>query len=120
MRQISVKRAAAAFGILVAGAGPAMATEGGASLYVPGFHGAMAGFLPPPGFYFETDLYSYSGRLSAGVRTSIGGAVLANVKAEARAAFLTPTWVTPLEILGGNLAIGVSLPLGCRVSAQAR
>jgi len=70
----------------------ARATEGGASLYVPGFHGAMAGFLPPPGFYFETDFYSYSGRISAGARTPIGGAVLANVKAEARAAFLTPTW----------------------------
>lgn len=120
MRQISVRIAGAALGCLALGTVPAIATEGGASLYVPGFHGAMAGFLPPPGFYFETDLYSYSGRLSAGARTPIGGAVLANVKAEARAAFLTPTWVTPLEILGGNLAIGVSVPVGVpRVSAGA-
>lgn len=105
---------------MMASATPTMATEGGASLYVPGFHGAMAGFVPPPGFYFETDLYSYSGRVAAGARTPIGGAVLANVKAEARAAFLTPTWVTPVEILGGNLAIGVSLPFGVpRVSAGA-
>ena len=80
----------------------------------------MAGFVPPAGFYFETDLYSYSGRLSASARTQIGGAVLGNVRVEARAAFLSPTWVTPVEILGGNLAIGVSLPAGTpRISAGA-
>ncbi len=96
----------------------ANATEGGASLYLPGFHGPMAGYLPPPGFYFETDLYSYSGRTSARIRTQIGGAVLGNVRVEARAGFLTPTWVLPVDIFGGNLAIGASLPVGVpRVSA---
>lgn len=96
------------------------ATEGGASLYVPGIHGPLAGVLPPPGFYFETDFYSYSGRLSAATQTQIGGAVLANVKVEARAAFLTPTWVTPLQILGGNLAFAVAVPVGVpRISAGA-
>ncbi|MCU4179870.1 transporter [Bosea sp. BH3] len=96
------------------------ATEGGASLFVPGFHGPMAGFVPPPGFYFETDLYSYSGRQSARTQTQLGGAVVANVKVEARAAFLTPTWVTPLQIFGGNLGFAVSLPFGVpRVSAGA-
>jgi len=98
----------------------AKATEGGASLYLPGFHGPMAGFLPPPGFYFETDLYSYSGRLSANAQTQIGGAVLARTKVEARAGFITPTWVTPIEIFGGNLAFAASLPVGIpRVSAGA-
>ncbi len=100
--------------------GSAQATEGGASLYVPGIHGPLAGVVPPPGFYFETDFYSYSGRLSASKQIQIGGAVLANVQVEARAAFLTPTWVTPVEILGGNLAFAISLPLGVpRVSAGA-
>ena len=85
------------------GCGSAMATESGASLYVPGLHGPGAGIVPPPGFYFENDFYSYSGRLSASTRTQIGGAVLANVKVEARVNFATPTWVTPLQIFGGNL-----------------
>lgn len=96
------------------------ATEGGASLYLPGFHGPGAGMLPPPGFYFENDFYSYSGRLSARTQTQLGGAVLANVKVEARANFMTPTWVTPLEIFGGNLAFAVSIPFGTpRISAGA-
>lgn len=34
---------------------PVQATEGGASLYVPGLRGPMAGIVPPPGFYFEND-----------------------------------------------------------------
>jgi hypothetical protein len=106
----------AAFGIGTA----AYATEGGASLYLPGFHGPGAGALPPPGVYFENDFYTYSGELSGGRRIQIGGAVLANVQAEARADFLTGTWVTPFEILGGSLAFGVSVPFGVpRISAGA-
>ncbi|KRE20602.1 phenol degradation protein meta [Bosea sp. Root483D1] len=98
--------------------GVAQATESGASLYIPGTRGPAAGIVPPPGFYFENDFYSYSGRLSAATRTQIGGAVLANVKVQARADFLTPTWITPLEILGGNLGFAVTIPVGNpRISA---
>lgn len=100
--------------------GSTQATEAGASLYAPGLHGPGAGIVPPPGFYFENDFYSYSGRLSAATRTQIGGAVLANVKVQARADFMTPTWVTPLEIFGGNLGFALTLPVGDpRVSAGA-
>jgi len=98
----------------------ALATESGASLYVPGIRGPGAGIVPPPGFYFENDIYSYSGRLSASRQTQIGGAVLANVKVEARVDFATPTWVTPIEIFGGNLGFALTLPFGQpRVSAGA-
>lgn len=76
--------------------------------------------MPPPGFYFENDFYSYSGRLSARTQTQIGGAVLANVKVEARVDFVTPTWVTPVKILGGDLGFALTLPFGDpRVSAGA-
>lgn len=99
---------------------PLAATEGGASLFVPGLHGPGAGIVPPPGFYFENDFYSYSGRISARSRTQFGGAVLSNVEVEARINFATPTWVTPLEIFGGNLAFAISIPFGTpRVSAGA-
>src|SRR3712207_5886357 len=97
---------------------PAQATEGGASLYLPGFRGPAAGIVPPPGFYFSNSFLAYSGELSGARRIQIGGAVLADVEVEIRADFLTATWVTPLQILGGRTAIGVSLPVGVpRVSA---
>ena len=96
----------------------AQATEGGASLYLPGLRGPGAGIVPPPGFYFSNDFFAYSGELSGARRIQIGGAVLADVKTEVRANFLTATWVTPLDIAGGRVAFGVSLPLGVpRVSA---
>ena len=57
--------------------------------------GTLAGVVPPPGFYFNNDFYTYSGELSGGRRIQIGGAVVANVKVEARADFVTGTWVTP-------------------------
>lgn len=113
---------AALAGLAMVGGLPesAQATEGGASLYVPGFRGPLAGLVPPPGFYFESDFYTYSGKLSGGRQVQIGGAVLANIKVEARADFLTGTWVTPMEVFGGNLAFGVSVPFGIpRVSAGA-
>ena len=100
--------------------GSVHATEGGAGLYVPGLRGPLAGIVPPPGFYFENDFYSYSGRLSGSTRTQLGGAVLSNVKVEARVNFMTPTWITPLEVFGGNLGFAVTLPFGTpRISAGA-
>ncbi len=126
MKRLGVRRlgvaiaAAAASTVTALGPGDVHATESGASLYVPGFRGPLAGIVPPPGFYFESDFYSYSGRLSASRQTQIGGAVLANVKVEARVGFVTPTWVTPIEILGGNLGFALLLPFGePRVSAGA-
>ena len=90
----------------------AQATEGGASLFIPGGHGPGAGIVPPPGFYFANDFFVYSGELSGGRQIQIGGAVLADVEAEIRADFITATWITPLEILGGRVGVGLSLPFG--------
>jgi hypothetical protein len=97
---------------------PAPATEGGASLFIPGGHGPGAGIVPPPGFYFANDFFAYSGEIGGGRQIQIGGAVLADVQTEVRADFVTATWVTPLNILGGRVAVGLSLPFGVpRVSA---
>ena len=90
----------------------AQATEGGVSLYVAGLRGPMAGFVPPPGFYFQNDAYYYYGELGGGRRLQIGGAVVSNVKQRAYVDFVTPIWVTPLEILGGNLAFSATVPFG--------
>lgn len=97
---------------------PTYATEGGASLSLPGLRGPGAGIVPPPGFYFSNDVLAYSGELGSARRIQIGGAMLADLEIEIRADFLTATWVTPLDIVGGRLAIDASLPLGMpRVSA---
>jgi len=99
---------------------PALATEGGVSLYVPGLRGPLAGVTPPPGFYFQNDAYYYYGELPSARRLQIGGAVVSNVKQRAYIDFATPIWVTPLEILGGNLAFSATLPFGAPyVSAGA-
>lgn len=46
--------------------------------------------------------------------------MLADVEIEARADFLTATWITPLQVLGGQVGFGVSVPFGVpRVSAGA-
>jgi hypothetical protein len=69
---------------------PAHATEGGASLYVPGLRGPLAGVVPPPGFYFNNDAYCYSGELPCARRLQIGGAVVSNIKQRAYVDFVTP------------------------------
>ena len=92
--------------------GPTQATEGGASLFIPGGHGPGAGIVPPPGFYFANEFFTYSGEISGGRRIQIGGAVLADVQTELRADFASATWVTPLDILGGRVAFGLILPFG--------
>src|SRR5881397_1030451 len=74
----------------------AQAVEGGASLWVPGAKGPMAGFLPPPGVYFEDDGWFYGARLGGGVNTPIGGNVVAGLKANIAADLASVLWVTPL------------------------
>ncbi|WP_245512827.1 SphA family protein [Enterovirga rhinocerotis] len=89
-----------------------MAAEGGASFYLPGINGPMAGFLPPEGVYFDNSTYFYDGSLRGGRQTLIGGNVAIDVKADIWANFATGIWVTPLEVLGGNFAVSATLPFG--------
>jgi hypothetical protein len=119
-----VRRSTVALGALSLTCGlaalPAAATEGGVGLYVPGLRGPLAGVVPPPGFYFNNDAYYYYGELPGARRLQIGGAVVSNVKQRSYVDFVTPIWVTPLEVLGGHLAFSVSLPFGAPyVSAGA-
>lgn len=97
---------------------PATAAENGIGFYLLGSRGPMAGYVPPPGLYLQNDFYFYDGKLGAGRSFPAGGRVTANVKSQARADFLTGTWVTPWQVLGGNFAIGAIVPFG-RVGVTA-
>jgi hypothetical protein len=103
---------AAATQVVLASHLPARATEGGVSLFVPGLRGPLAGFVPPPGFYFQNDFFYYSGNLPGSGRTQFGGSVLTNVKQRSPVNFATPIWVTPLTVLGGNIGFSLTVPFG--------
>lgn len=92
--------------------GAAGAAENGIGFYLLGGRGPMAGYIPPPGFYVQNDVYYYDGSLGGNRQLPSGGQVLAEVNARMVADFLTATWVLPTEVLGGNLAVGFLLPYG--------
>ena len=90
----------------------AFAAEAGTSFYIPGLKGPLAGFLPPPGHYLQDDFYFYDGEIGGGRNILIGGNLVANVRQTTYLNFLTPIWVTPVNVLGGNLAFSATLPFG--------
>lgn len=79
---------------------------------MPGLNVPAGGVLPPPGVYFDNTLLLYRARQSGQVNTSLGGNVVAGIRASIWGDFLTGLWVTPLEIHGGRLALGLSVPFG--------
>jgi hypothetical protein len=88
------------------------AAEFAQSIYVLGLGSSLAGFTPPPGFYFQTDNYFYGGKIGGGRQVSFGPAVGVNVRQQTWLSIPTGILVTPVEVLGGNLAFAGSLPLG--------
>lgn len=88
------------------------AAEYAQGIYVLGNRGPLAGVIPPPGFYFESESYFYQGDLGGNRVFQGGGVVAANVKINFSANFATPIWVTPVEILGGNLGFSITIPFG--------
>ena len=88
------------------------AAEGGISFWIPGQAVPQAGLLPPPGVYFDTTGYFYSADFPAGKQTRLGGNVVADVKVDLKADFVTGLWVTPWQVFGGSVAFGVVLPYG--------
>lgn len=98
----------------------AQAAEAAQGVYVLGNRGPLAGVTPPPGFYFESETYFYQGDLGGNRTFQSGGVVASNVKLDISATFMTPVWVTPVEILGGNLGFSITIPFGTpNVSAGA-
>ncbi|MEH2528441.1 MULTISPECIES: SphA family protein [unclassified Bradyrhizobium] len=98
--------------LVAAGVAPAGAAENGVGFYLLGSRGPMAGFIPPPGVYFQNDAYYYNGNASASRSLPFNGQIVAGVDARIWVEMPTLLWSTPVQILGGNLAFSVTQPIG--------
>lgn len=98
---------------------PAHAVEGAIGFYLLGSKTTMAGYLPPPGTYFLDYNYYYSG--STDFALEVAGLTLdGGVDADAYYNLVTPMWVAPGKVLGGNIAFLMLAPIGWkRVEAGA-
>jgi len=114
--------AVAALGTAALHAAPAdraQAAEGAIGFYLLGSQTTMAGYLPPPGTYFLDYNYYYSG--STDFTLDIAGLTLdGGVEADTYYNLLTPMWVAPGKVLGGNVGFLVLVPVAWkRVKAGA-
>ncbi|WP_246695357.1 transporter [Methylobacterium sp. P1-11] len=90
----------------------AEAAEGGLSFYIEGQAVPLGGVVPPPGLYFDSDTYFYNGKFGGNRTTQLGGNIVGNVNANIVANFATALWVTPVQVLGGDLAFAFVMPFG--------
>ncbi len=89
----------------------AFAAEAAGGTYLLGGKQEMAGFLPPPGVYVIDSNYLYSGRANGDFQ--FGGVTLSgDVEADVFYAIPTLLWVAPQTVLGGNLALSATAPIG--------
>lgn len=91
---------------------PTMAAENGTGFYLLGSRGPLAGFLPPPGTYFQNDVYIYSGSAGANVTLPLGNNLVAGVKGSAVLELPTVIWVTNAKLFGGSFALAATQPFG--------
>ncbi len=91
---------------------PAFSAENGAGFYLLGGKGPAAAITPPPGVYFQNDLWIYSGNLGGGRSLPRGGQVAVGVDGHAVLAAPTFLWVLPEEFLGGHVGLAATIPFG--------
>jgi len=99
--------------VLLFFAQPVVAAESGSSFYLLGQRGQGAGILPPvEGVFFSLPNYYYSGDVSASRELPIGGAVTFGLDADVFLTLPTLIWVTPVDLLGGDLAFSGTFVYG--------
>jgi len=97
--------------LAAAGASPSLAAEFGFSAYGLGGAGFGAGVTPPPGTYVTTVAAYYEGE--AGGTITLGGVTLdAGVTIDFFTAGLNGLYVPQEKVLGGNLGLSVTVPVG--------
>jgi len=87
------------------------AAEGAVGFYMLGSTTTNAGILPPPGTYFIDYNYYYSG--STNFTLDISRLIVkGGVDANAYYNVVTPLWVAPGKVLGGNIGFLMLVPIG--------
>ena len=120
MQVNTLKRLGLAAALSGACASGAMAAEGGAGFYLLGSKGPAAAITPPPGVFFQNDIYIYSGDLGGNRALPTGGRLAVGVQGDAVIELPTVLWVLPEDILGGHLGLSATLPIGWKkTSADA-
>ncbi len=102
---------AASISLLLSGAAT-HAAENGTGFYLLGSKGPAAGITPPPGVYFQNDIYIYSGDLGGGKSLPVGGKVAVGVKGNAVFELPTILWILPEDVAGGRFGLSATLPVG--------
>ena len=98
----------------------AIADEGGASTYLPGFFGSLAAVPGAPGWSLGTFYYHTSADASASKNFRIGGSIVGGLDVRADMAFFLPTYTFAEPVAGGQAAVALLAGLGhMRVSASA-
>lgn len=88
------------------------AAEGGITAYAPGSFASFMDALPSkPGFAVFNYFAYYKGSADASHSFPIAGEIGGNVAATTYANSPGAFWVTPLHLLGGHYAVGVSIPI---------
>jgi hypothetical protein len=89
----------------------AQAVEYAISTYALGESAFSAGVTPPPGTYVTAVTGFYSGEI--GTNVSFGGATLnAGAKVDAMSSGLNVLYVPDRKVLGGNLGLSMTVPVG--------
>ncbi|MCB1487757.1 MAG: transporter [Bauldia sp.] len=117
----------------MAGTEAARSAEGAKSVYLLGSNAQLSGIAPPPGMYFYSLNYFYSGSANAEAADGVLLEDVGNIDLEAKLkvdsqAFITiPTilWAPQTTVFGGRVGFGVLAPVGWqevngRVDATAR
>jgi len=114
MARYFVKLLSSLFGaaFLAFSAGSAYAAEGASSFYLLGQSGQGAAVLPPEGLFFSVPNYFYSGDIGGSASLPFGGSLAVEVDADIFLTLPTAIWVTPVDVLGGNLALKGTFVLG--------
>lgn len=114
-RMLKAMTLAAAGGLMLATT-PALASEGGTSVYLLGSGGPEAAVLPPvEGIFLDNTYYFYDGDISADRSLVVGGNVVLGLDAFIAAQFTTVLWVPSTDFLGGTVAIGGALPVAAPI-----